>query len=212
MHILLWLFVEFQWCWGVIFSRGSDKPSAFYWCSSTRSGWSNLSPSLLRNSDNTKNCIQRHLVDLIRYYPQLIVDVNNDLILVRGYIPYSFCGNIYGAPVMIWLLESYPVTRPRVVLNCPNSHYICEKLVNVTRGGLINVSYLQNWVSLGSRANLVALVSHLSAKFTCQPPLGERWILPWSRFGAASNFSDFRNTIEYIFCCFFSLLFCMNNH
>ncbi|CAH8264287.1 unnamed protein product [Arabidopsis lyrata] len=57
-----------------------------------------------------------------------------------------------------------------VIVDSPSNYVIMQNLVNVAPSGMVCLPYLQNWDRLKSRANLVGLISHLSAEFTCQPP------------------------------------------
>ncbi|CAL9235020.1 unnamed protein product [Arabidopsis halleri] len=53
----------------------------------------------------------------------------------------------------------------------PSNYVIKQNLVHVAPSGMVCLAYLHNWDRLESRANLIGLISHLSAEFTCQPPL-----------------------------------------
>ncbi|ESQ46541.1 hypothetical protein EUTSA_v10000683mg, partial [Eutrema salsugineum] len=91
------------------------------------------------------------------------------LLQVHGVIPYSYEGVYYfDVEVIIWLLKSYPGTRPRVFVSSSSGSCIRDDLLNVTPNGSVYCSYLRNWNA--SKSNLAGLVSHLSAIFSCQPP------------------------------------------
>ncbi|CAE6014318.1 unnamed protein product [Arabidopsis arenosa] len=149
-----------------------------------------LSRQGLLYDDSTKESIRQHLFDLLRDYPWLEGHVNDNLINVDGVIPYSVHGKIYSVPVIIWLHESYPVGRPRVWVDSPNNHVIMQNLVYVAPSGMVCLPYLQNWDRF--KSNLVGLISHLSAEFTCQPPFTTR-----PRYGMSSLSPEF--CILYVF-------------
>ncbi|VVA95312.1 unnamed protein product [Arabis nemorensis] len=124
-------------------------------------------------SDATKRVIQEHIRNLHRYYPEkgsVECDLSKPLIQVLVKTPYcqEGCSKNW-ASVTIYLPVSYPASRAHVWLDCPNDHVIKKDLVSIApTSGLVFFTYLRNWDE--KKSNLVGLVSHLSAEFTCQPP------------------------------------------
>ncbi|KAL1188953.1 Protein ELC-like [Cardamine amara subsp. amara] len=142
-------------------------------------------PSALPYAENTKWLIRQHLLNLISSYsslePKTATFTHNDgrsviLLQADGTIPMPFQGVSYNIPIVIWLLDSYPLYPPCVYVNPTRDMIIKRPHSNVSPSGLVSFSYLQNWNHRSS--NLIELAAHLSAAFSREPPLYSQRRLP----------------------------------
>ncbi|XP_021895445.1 protein ELC-like [Carica papaya] len=135
-------------------------------------------PSALPYAESSKYQIRKHLLDLIAVYPSLepktSTFTHNDgrtvnLLQADGTIPMPFQGVTYNIPIIIWLLDTYPIHPPCVYLNPTRDMIIKRPHPYVSPSGLVSIPYLQNWVPPSS--NLLDLARNLSAAFSRNPPL-----------------------------------------
>ncbi|XP_021901356.1 protein ELC-like [Carica papaya] len=152
-------------------------------------------PSSLPYAETYKYQIRKHLLDLIAVYPALepktSTFTHNDgrtvnLLQAEGTIPMLFQGVTYNIPIIIWLLDTYPIHPPCVYLNPTRDMIIKRPHPYVTPSGLVSIPYLHNWVYPSS--NLLDLASNLSAFFSRDPPLySQRRLQTPSSFSASSS-------------------------
>ncbi|KAH7280512.1 hypothetical protein KP509_36G000500 [Ceratopteris richardii] len=135
-------------------------------------------PNALPYIEDVKLLIRQHLVNLTQEFPSLRVKpatfVDNDgtsanLLQVEGTVPMTFHGSSYNIPVIIWLLEQYPKSPPRVFVSPTKDMVIKRPHKHVDASGMVSLPYLQSWFY--PRSNLVDLARALSTMFSQDPPL-----------------------------------------
>lgn len=135
-------------------------------------------PNALPYSEDVKLLIRQHLLNLMQDLPSLRAKpasfVHNDgtsvnLLQVDGTVPMTFNSVSYNIPVIIWLLESYPKSPPRVFVSPTKDMVIKRPHRHVDASGMVSLPYLQSWFY--PRSNLSELARGLSSMFSQDPPL-----------------------------------------
>ncbi|XP_041651709.1 ubiquitin-conjugating enzyme E2 variant 3 [Cheilinus undulatus] len=94
-----------------------------------------------------------------------------DLIKLIGNIPVKYEGRSYNFPVLLWLLDSFPVTPPICLLR-PTANMVIREGKHVDARGRIFLPGLYNWDH--PKSSVVGLLNEMIAKFEEDPPLSAK--------------------------------------
>ncbi|KAI3896838.1 hypothetical protein MKX03_028344 [Papaver bracteatum] len=140
-------------------------------------------PSALEYTEDSKWLIRQHLVSLVESYPSLhprtTVFKHTDgrtvnLLLAEGTIPIVYMNITYNLPIVIRLMETYPLHPPCIYVD-PTRDMIIKRphaYAYVNPSGLVSTPLLQSWIYPSS--TLCDVMKEISELFGLDPPLFTR--------------------------------------
>lgn len=98
-------------------------------------------------------------------------NLQRDLLKLVGNIPVVYQGRKYNLPILMWLLDSFPLSPPVCLLR-PTPNMVIREGRHVDSKGRIHLPILHNWDHPKSSVN--GLLAEMITKFEEEPPLSSK--------------------------------------